>query len=168
MERKPASKEQLLQAIKEERKNLERSLKGLSHNDMMLSPSAGEWSIQDIMAHITAWEQTCLNWYSAGLRGDKVDIPNFEKPGIVDEINLGIYKRNKDRWLKEIKKEFKQSYKEFYKTVKSMSEEDLFTPGKVPWTREFTLADYVMSNSNRHYAEHIPMIEALKQKLGKQ
>lgn len=167
MQRKPASKEQLLQAIKEERKNLERSLKGLSPNDMMMSPAPGEWSIQDIMAHITAWERTCLDWYSAAIRGDKVDIPDWSKPGIVDEINLGIYKRNKDRWLKEIKKEFKNSYKVFYKTVKSMSEEDLFVPGRVPWTGKNTLADFVIGNSSHHYAEHISMIEALKQKLGK-
>lgn len=166
MQNKPASKAHLLEVIRTERKNLERSLKGISTTDMIMAPAHGEWSIQDIMAHITTWEQTCLNWYAAGLRGEKIDMPDWDKPGIIDEINLGIYKRNHDRWLKEIKKEFKQSYKEFLKTVKSIPEEVLFTSGKVIWTGKDTLADYIIANSSRHYTEHVPMIQALRQKLG--
>lgn len=162
---KPASKKELLKSIKTEHKLLERSFKGISATDMIMTTAPGEWSVQDILAHVTAWENKLLEWYEAGLRGEKQVMPDWGKPGVVDEINLGIYKRNHDRWVKEVKKEFSESYKRILKTVKAIPEETLFTPGKVDWTGKDTLADYVISNTSRHYTEHIPMIEALKQKL---
>jgi hypothetical protein len=163
---KPASKDELLDSIKQARHSLEQSLKHVSDNDMIKTSAPGEWSVQDIIAHITAWEQKLLNWYEAGLRGEKQTMPEWGKPGVIDDINRGIYRANKDRWLKEVKKEFKESYKQTFKTIKSIPEEWLFTAGKFDWTGKDTLADYVVSNTSRHYIEHIMMIEILKQKLG--
>ena len=118
------------------------------------------------MAHITAWENQFMEWYEGGLRGDKVVIPDWSKPGTVDEINLGIYRRNLDRGLKEVQKEFKESYKRILKAVKNISEEMLFTPGKISWTGKETLADYLMANTGGHYPEHVRMIQEIKQKNG--
>ena len=163
---KPASKNELLDSIKQARKSLEHSFKGLSDNDMIKTTAPGEWSVQDIMAHVTAWEQKLINWYQAGLRGEKQTMPEWGKPGVVDDINRGIYRANKDRWLKEVKKEFKASYKLTFKIIKAIPEEWLFAPGKFEWTGGDTLADYVVSNTSRHYTEHIAMIETIKQKYG--
>jgi hypothetical protein len=163
---KPASKDELLDTIKQARKSLEQSFGGLSDSDMIKTTAPGEWSIQDILAHVTAWEQKLLNWYAAGLRGDKQTMPEWGKPGVIDDINRGIYRANKDRWLKEVKKEFKASYKQTFKTIKSMPEEWLFTAGKFSWTGGDTLVDYVISNTSHHYTDHIAMIETIKQKLG--
>jgi hypothetical protein len=163
---KPTSKTELLTSIKAERKNLERALKGLSATDMIKAASPGEWSIQDIMAHITAWEAFLRQRYETGLRGEKQTMPDWSKPGVIDEINLNIYKQNHDRWLKEVQKEFKESYKKTLKTVKSIPEEAMFTRNKYEWTGKATLADYIEGNTCGHYAEHIAMIEAIKQKLG--
>lgn len=164
---KPVTKAQLLQDIQAGRKRLEALLRTFSFDDMVRSDSPGEWSIQDILAHIAAWEETFINWYEAGRRGEKIVMPDWSKPGILDEINLDIYRRNRNRGLKEVLKEFKDSYKKMVKTVKSIPEEIMFTPGKVTWTGKDSLADYVIANTSRHYAEHIPMIEDIRKKLGK-
>lgn len=163
---KPASKDQLLGSIKQEHKNLENSIKGLSDTEMIKTTEPGEWSVQDIMAHVTAWEQSLLNWYERGLRGEKQVMPEWNKPGVLDAINLDIYRRNKDRWLKEIKKEFKGSYKQILKTVKSIPEEWMLTPARFDWTGKSTLMDYIFSNTSEHYADHTLMIENIKQKHG--
>jgi hypothetical protein len=163
---KPTSKAGLIDSIKAERKNLENSLKGLSSIDMIKIFASGEWTVQDILAHITAWENKLLGWYQAGLRGEKQVMPDWDKPGVIDDINLEIYKRNHDRWIKEVRKEFKASYKRILKTIKNIPEDTLFTPGKVDWTGKDTLADWITANTSRHYAEHIPMIQAIRQKMG--
>jgi hypothetical protein len=165
---KPTTKARLLQDIREEHKSLEKALRGLSDADMLKSAAPGEWSVQDTLAHVTAWEKTFLNWYETGLRGEKQVMPDWSKPGLIDEINLDIYKRNHDRWLKEVKKEFKESYKQIFKTVKSIPEDLMFTPGKVAWTGKETLADYIMANTSGHYSEHVAMIEDIKKKLAVQ
>jgi hypothetical protein len=162
---KPASKKELLKSIKAERKNLENSLKSISDNDMLKTGTPGEWSLQDIMAHVTAWEQKLLGWYEAGLRGEKQTMPDWSQPGLVDSMNLDIYRRNHDHWLKEVRKEFKESYKQILKTVKRIPEEEMFFPGRFDWTGKESLADYINANTGRHYAEHIPMIAAIKQKF---
>lgn len=163
---KPASKAELLKSIRSEHKRLEKSFKGISIHDMIKTTTPGEWSVQDILAHITAWEKNLLKWYETGLRGEKQVMPEWKTPGVLDEINLGIYKLNHDRWLKEVQKEFKESYKRTVKLVKSMPEEGMFSSGKYDWTGQATLADYIASNTSEHYAEHITMIEAIRQKYG--
>lgn len=163
---KPASKAELLKSIKEERKKLENSLKGLSVDQMLKPPAPGEWSVQDILAHVSAWEMKFMGWYEAWTRGEKITMPDWSKPGLVDEINQDIYKRNHDRWLKEVQKEFKESHKRIRKTIKSIDEETIFISGKVEWTGKNTLLDYIWSNTGRHYAEHAAMIEAIRQKYG--
>ena len=166
MVNKPASKDEHIKSIKREHKNLEKAFKGLSASDMIKTTAKGEWSIQDILAHLTAWENQFIEWYEAGMRREKVVLPDWSQPGIVDEINLGIYRRNLDRGLKEVKKEFKESYKRILKTAKSIPEETLFIPGRAAWTGKDTLADYLMSNTCGHYPEHIKMIQEIKQKNG--
>ena len=166
MTSKPASKDELIKSIKQEHKNLEKAFKGLSATDMIKTTARGEWSIQDSLAHVTAWENQFIEWYEAGQRGEKVAMPDWSKPGTVDEINLGIYRRNADRGLKEVKKEFDESYKRILKTAKSIPEETLFVPGRAAWTGNATLADYLISNSSQHYADHVKMIQEIKQKNG--
>ena len=162
---KPASKKELLKSIKAERKNLEKSLKGISDNDMLKSTVPGEWSVHDILAHIAYWESYFIERYEAGLRGEKQVMPDWSKPGVIDEINREVYMRNHDRWLKEVKKEFKESYKRILKVVKSIPEADMFTPAKYEWTRKNTIAGYIIGNTSEHYAEHIAIIDAIKQKF---
>ncbi len=163
---RPASKKELIKSIKAERKRLEKSFKGISVNDMIKTTAPGEWSVQDILAHVAAWEQWFLDRYEAGLRGEKQIMPEWDKPGVIDEINLGIYKRNHDRWLKEVRKEFKESYKHILKTIKSIPEDGMFIRGKYDWTGKGTLADYIIANTSHHYAEHVAMIEEIKKKYG--
>jgi hypothetical protein len=163
----PTTKEALLKAIRDERKRFEKSFKGLSSSEMITAPAPGEWSVHDILAHIVAWEQRLIKWYETGMRGEKQVMPDWSNPGTVDAINYEIYKKNHDRWLKEIQKEFKSSHKQVLKIVKSIPEENMFVLSKYDWTGKATLADYIVSNTSEHYAEHTIMVEAIRQKLGK-
>ncbi len=158
----PTTKAELLEDIREQRKHLENALKGLTEADMVKSTAPGVWSAKDILAHITVWEKSFLTWYETGLRGEKQVIPDWKKPGIIDGINWGIYERNLKRGLTEVLTEFRDSYKHVLDMVEAAPEEVLFTPGKYDWTGKTTLADYIVSNTSNHYAEHIPAIEAIK------
>jgi hypothetical protein len=45
----------------------------------------------------------------------------------------------------------RSSYQEIHQLVESLSEEDLFTPGKHIWTGKNALATYIAANTNDHY-----------------
>jgi len=161
---KPASKQELLKSIREERKRLEDALKGISPSDTVKASRPDDWSVKDLLAHIAAWEKKLLKWYETGLRGEKQTMPQWNTPGLIDEINLKIYQRNRDRQLDDVLQEFRESYKQILKTVESIPEDGMFTSGKYDWTGEGTLADYIIANTSRHYAEHLATVETIKKK----
>jgi hypothetical protein len=163
---KPKSKTELLRAIRAERRKLEAGLKGISDPDMVRAPKPGAWSIKDILAHISAWDDTFVRWYQAGLKGGKVDKPNFNRPGVLTEVNRQIYEANKDRSLDDVRAGFESSYERMLKVVASIPEEDIFARGRFAWTGTGKLLTYITSNTTLHYPGHQTMIEALKRKYG--
>ena len=163
---KPTTKADLLKDIKEQRRRLENSFKDLIDADMVKSEKPNEWSVKDILAHVTAWEKNFLKWYETGLRGEKQVMPEWGKPGIIDAINQQIYEINKNRTLGEVLTEFGTSYEIILKTVEEIPEDDMFVPARYDWLGKNTLADYIIGNTSEHYAEHLAAIEAIKQKYG--
>jgi hypothetical protein len=163
---RPATKAQLLNGIKVARKRFEASLKGLTEPEMVKPPRPGAWSIKDILAHVSAWQDIFVRWYETGLKGGRVDKPDFRQAGVLGEINRQIYESNKHRSLKDVLAEFQSSYERILATVDSIPERDIFTRGKFNWTGKGKLVSYITANTSSHYPSHLKMIEAVKKKLG--
>ena len=93
-----------------------------------------------------------LSWHSAGLRGG---IPITPAEGFnwaqLPQLNQQIYEKHRNRPLTDIQKEFKSSYKKMLNTIQGLSEEDLFTCGRYPWTRNNSLGAYFISSTSSHY-----------------
>ncbi len=161
-----STKAQLIDGIKAERRRLEASLQGLTEIDMVKPPKAGAWSIKDILAHVSTWQDLFVKWYETGLKGEKVDKPDFHLAGVLTGINRRIYEDNKDRSLEDVLSGFKSSYGRLLKVVTSIPEEDIFARGKFAWTGTGKLVNYITANTTLHYPSHRKMIEALKRKYG--
>src|SRR5512143_607925 len=50
------TKDELIQKIESEWDNLQAALDGLTEEQMHQAGVVGEWSIKDVLAHITAWQ----------------------------------------------------------------------------------------------------------------
>ena len=164
---RPVTKAELLRGIREERQRLENALKGVTGADMAKTTKPGEWSVKDILAHVSAWEDTFIKWYHVGLGGGKVDKPNFHKAGVLAEMNRQFYEANRHRSLKDVLAGFEDSYQHILSVVESIPEKDMFTRGKYAWTGRQNLAVYIIANTSGHYPSHLKMIEALKKKLSR-
>jgi hypothetical protein len=149
---KPTSKRELLSAIDKERGTLLALLDSLTAEQMVEPGIVGEWSVQDVLAHLTAWEQLCLGWYRAGLSGETPEMP---APGFKWEetpaLNRQIYEQNRERPLADVLQDFQKSHQEILGVVQSLSNDDLFTPGKVAWTGKNTMGTYFVSATSSHY-----------------
>ncbi len=64
-------KNQLVNTLHVERAAWEALLKQVGDDRMTIVGVVGDWSIKDIVAHITAWEQRPVEWLAAARRGDK-------------------------------------------------------------------------------------------------
>ncbi len=66
----------LLSEIQRERAALDDLLRELTRQEMTRrGVTRGGWSVKDILGHLVEWQQMNLDWYAAGLRGEKVAMP---------------------------------------------------------------------------------------------
>lgn len=149
---RPTNKEQLLSAMQSQHEALEKSLESLTPDQLTHTSRTTQWSIKDVLAHVMEWEQMCLGWYKAGLRGVVPPLPaegyNWAQ---IPALNRAIYEKYHDRPLVEVVKQFRASYRQMLKTVQEISEEDLFTPGRHAWTKKNALAAYFIGATSSHY-----------------
>ena len=111
-----------------------------------------DWSVKDILAHLTDWEQRFISWYRAGLRGE---IPETPAPGMtwrdLPKLNQAVYERHKDETLEEVLDQFEKSYQEILTLIESMTEQEIFEPGGYAWTGRSSLLSWIAANTSSHY-----------------
>lgn len=155
------SKARLLEEIQAERNHLRALIAPLSDEQMCQPVFEGQRSIKDILVHITAWEQRCIRWIEASLRGETPERP---EPGYawedIDRLNERTFVENQHRPLQDVLADSARSYEQLLEEVRSLSEEDLTDPDRFAWTEGEQLAWYIGANSFEHYHEHGDQIYA--------
>lgn len=149
------SKEDHLKLVTDERHLLEETINALSTRARTAQGviEAG-WSVKDIMAHLTAWEQMFLGWYRASLRGE---MPETPAPGYtfgaksLNLLNDSIYRANRRRSLADVQRDFDRSYREVLQTLDAMTEDELNTPARYAWVGKHTVGDSLAANTWKHY-----------------
>ncbi len=145
-------KNALLEEIEREHRRLEQNLAFLTDDQLTEAGVVGDWSVKDLLAHLTAWENLFLGWYRAGLRGE---VPQTPAPGFtwkdLDRLNRQIYEENLDRLLESVKADFRRSYQETLKVVERIPADDLYTVSLYPWMGKGTLIGYIRANTSSHY-----------------
>lgn len=144
------TKSELLQHIRDERYALEKALAHLTHTQMLLPNTMGEWTVKDALAHISAWERYMLAWAGSLLCGE---MPATPDPWNVEQINAGIYARVKDKPLNEVLEEFRESYHAALAFAENLTEAQLQTKITHTWPMG-PLWLGVAANMNFHYKEH--------------
>ncbi|MBN1965344.1 MAG: ClbS/DfsB family four-helix bundle protein, partial [Anaerolineae bacterium] len=116
----------LLDLIRAEHDFLMRTIAPLSDAELTQPGVMEGWSVKDILAHITVWEQRMLGWLAAETRGEAVQRP---EPGWtweqIDALNARDYEADKARSLPDVLATFHRSYAEVLATVAALSEADL-------------------------------------------
>ena len=141
----------ILSESSKEHDALEQLLATLTPEHMVHPGIVGEWSVKDVLAHLTEWQQMVLGWYHAGQAGDS---PSLPAPGFkwreLPALNQVIYEKYRNRSLADVLDAFGASYRQITAWAESLSEEDLFTPGRYAWAKSNALASYVISCTSSH------------------
>jgi Protein of unknown function (DUF1706) len=73
---KRLGKKELVSDIQRERMALDAALALIPARHMTRAGvTRGGWSVKDVLAHLVEWQQMNLDWYAAGLRGEKPAMP---------------------------------------------------------------------------------------------
>jgi hypothetical protein len=147
-------KQDLLSEIERERRALDDTLALLSTRQMTRAGvTRGGWSVKDVLAHLVEWQQMNLDWYAAGLRGEK---PAMPAPGYtlreLPRLNAMIYRKHHRRSLQAVLRDFASHHDRVVALIESLSDTDLVTLGRFSWTGpSWTLSDYLRASTAAHY-----------------
>ncbi len=150
----PTSKGELLQTVQVEYLLLLSLVDGFSEEEQGMPGANGEWAIKDILTHLAAWEQLFLGWYQAGLRGEK---PVTPAPGFtwgwksLAALNQQIFERDRQVSPAAARQIFADSHAQVVSLLETLSEEELFTPGRYSWLGKATLEASIRANTYNHY-----------------
>lgn len=148
-----ASKKELLESIEREHEVLRSLAAGIPERRYDERGVWGDgWTIKDLFAHLTEWEQMCIGWYQRGL--EEADFPRPAegyKWNQLPALNHSIWEKHRDTPWREVHSRFNASYQEILKLARRLSEEELFEPGRFAWTKKNGLVTYIGGNTVSHY-----------------
>lgn len=111
-----------------------------------------DWTIKDLCAHLTEWEQMFLGWYRAGREGRKPAVPaEGYKWNETPLLNKAIWQKHRHKSWRVVRRQFDSSYEEILSLAEQLDERELLTPGLYPWTKKLPLMTYLAANTSSHY-----------------
>ncbi|HSF81768.1 MAG TPA: DinB family protein [Anaerolineales bacterium] len=156
MMKEPATKSELVELVTSARAAWNELLAAIPPADMERAQVVGEWSIKDLVAHISWFENEIVDLLrTRALVGS--DLWNLS----TDERNHAIYLQSRDRPLEQVLSESQQIYTQLVALLGSLQDAELHDPSRykdmpsdwLPWR---VLTD----NTYEHYQDHTQDIQA--------
>lgn len=138
---------------------LEEILTPLDETLMATAGVNGDWSIKDIMAHITSWHHRLLVWLRAASRNEEPAISGPDSDEEMDRLNEQFYEENKSRSLDDVLADFCTTYLQILDMVQTLDNEDLTNPHRFAWTKGNPLWFLIAGDTYEHYLEHLQQIK---------
>lgn len=155
------NKAEFLDTLRTEHARWDELLSQIDETQMTQPGVVGEWSVKDIVAHVTWFEREMVGMLQArALIGSELwDLSQ-------DERNAVVFEQNRHRPLRDVLAEARQVYEQLLEGLPSLSEEELTDAGRfrempaewLPWK-------IIADNTYEHYRAHAPSIRAWLDKL---
>jgi hypothetical protein len=117
-------KSELLNWLQEEYQGWEAFLAQIGETRMEQTGVAGNWSMKDIVAHLTGWNRWLVLRLQAAQRGEANPSPPW--PAHVqteDEINAWIYESNRERSLREVLAEMQEVHQQLLAFIEDLPDD---------------------------------------------
>lgn len=146
------AKDTLIEQIRAGREEITALWRGVDEAELLRRPGPQEdWSVKDLIAHLTYWEQHMINNVKMLLKGES---PEYVSDNL-DAINARVFEDNKDRSLADIQADYERSLGEVIAQIEAMSEDDIYNPQKFTWTKGESLVPMIAGDTYEHYQDHI-------------
>jgi hypothetical protein len=150
----------LLAEFEQEWEGIERLCANLSQEDIITSQGEGEWSLKDILCHISAWEKYLLDRLGMVMTGQAPRYPAMRSWDDVHCFNAQVYEENKDRSLNSAMLEFRNLYQGVRTVLEALTDEQLLKPYSYDFPDDqLNLLRLIRANTCGHYREHRIAIE---------
>jgi hypothetical protein len=122
----------------------------------------GDWSVKDVIAHVTHYERVVRDRLQASMDGREFVRPSYESPpGLdIDPRNEWIYDRIKALSLDEVLRESREVYPPILEALQRLTDDDLHNPQLYSWLKGTALWEWIAGDVYEHYRDHINNIRA--------
>jgi len=149
--------QQVLEKLDRAWKDFEESYAGLTREQLLIPNVTGKWSIRDIIAHVTWWEEEALKHMPVILQGKRP--PRYsDKYGGIDDFNAIMTVKRSHLSLDEVLAQHDEVHARLVEYVRA-APEDL-------WVSETTFRRRLRLDTFGHYPVHTNAIRAWRQAHG--
>lgn len=152
-------KSELLNTLEASREQFLDLIEGLSDEELQQPGVSGEWTIKDILVHLSRWEGELIKLLWQARQGRTPTSIHFGKAD-VDETNARWYQDARTRPLERALEDFHSVRNQTSLRVEGFSEQDLNDPHRFPWLDGKPLWEWIEGDSFGHEAEHAETIRA--------
>jgi hypothetical protein len=150
-----SARSEMLAEFEQEWVNIERMCASLSEVEMTARGVEGEWSVRDILCHLSAWEKYLLDRLGMVLTGQPPRYPVMTSWDDVHRFNAQVYADSKDRSPASVVIEFRSLYRGVMTVLEAMSDDQLSQPYSYDFPDDgLNLLQLIWANTCEHYREH--------------
>jgi hypothetical protein len=154
MRRGPDPTTRLLKSLDAAWKAFQESYAGLSDSQMEEPGVVGDWSVKDMLAHVTTWEQEALRYLPLIMEGGSP--PRYKTYGGIDAFNARMTEEKRILPLSEVLLQLQEVHEQLVDFVANVPMEHLSSAARA--RRRLRLDTYA------HYPEHTTAILEWRQR----
>jgi hypothetical protein len=146
---------QLLKRLDKAWEGFKASYAGLSDSELMLPGATGNWSVRDIIAHVTWWEEEALMHLPLILAGGKP--PRYSVTyGGINAFNAQMTEQKKNLSLSEVLQQQADTHRRLIDYIQRAPEEQ--------FTRETRFRRRLRLDTYSHYPKHAEAIRKWRER----
>jgi hypothetical protein len=145
---------QVLEKLEKAWRDFEESYAGLSNEELLIPDVTGKWSVRDIIAHVTWWEEESLKHMPVVLEGGKPERYS-DKYGGIDDFNAIMTVKRSGLSLEEVLKQHDDVHAQLIDYIRSAPEDQ--------FARETRFRRRLRLDTFGHYPGHTAAIKAWRQ-----
>ena len=160
-------KTQIIRMLRDEFERWEELLGGISEEQITAPNRIDNWSIKDIVAHLTTWQQISVARLEAALDNREPELsmwPAEFDPDAddADPINAWIYESQRGKPWPDTHREWRERYLRFLELAEAIPEKDLMEVGRFRWIAGYALSA-VLLGAYEHHKEHLdPLLDLVR------
>jgi hypothetical protein len=158
------NKDEISDALEDERENFLEAIDGLSAEQLQTSGVVGEWSVKDIMIHLSAWEAELVKLLWQARQGQKPTTLHFSQID-TDAINQQWFENYRSRSLERVIDDFEAVRKQTIRRLEAFSDDDLNQAQLFTWQGKQPLWEWIANDSFQHENEHAAQIREWRARL---
>jgi hypothetical protein len=160
------NKSDILSHLESEREAILEILETIPQEHWLTPGVVGEWSIKDILFHLSRWEAELIKLLWELLQEQKPSTLQLTQKN-VDITNQDFYLESRFRSLERVLDDFHAVRNQTILRVETFTDKELNDTKRFPWLKERPLWEWIASDSFEHEKEHAPEIAAWGEKLVK-